>query len=457
MAQIPTAYLPFPAPIRQTMDESVHRSMNQQPMQFQPIHFQPMQYQYPSARLQIASEFQHEAFMQPEPSMQWPFAQNQYPHHNPRHYQQRGEISQSVYVPQLNQFVPSINSVPSPPLNLHLNLNIVPNPMSTANQVVNPPVGITPTVSSGSLTPALSTPSLSSHSRSSVSPRSSLSFRSYTEAQQTSMKERFIVIFDWDDTLFPTSSIIHKEESDVTLQQLYRFGKAAYELLNEYITVFGHRNLYIVTNGAVNWVLTSLQDLSEVFRAKARKTNSKITAQHNKEENDEEDTDWNVDEEEKSHVLLDDKSGMDDLEDACNEEMDYFAAIHNSIMSLGIDVISAQDLHAAQYPQQSTLWKTMVFKKIVKEHFCLQSRREGVIYTIISIGDSEHEFVASHEAKCLLDSGNRMNRSNNISRLHRIKLRSRPNVAQMMEQMKYITEHAHKFANDTGSTTIRYE
>merc|ERR1712190_142710 len=102
------------------------------------------------------------------------------------------------------------------------------------------------------------------------------------------MQKQFIVIFDWDDTLFPTSAIIHQEESNVTVQQLYQFGKAAYELLNEYFTIFGETNLYIVTNSARDWVLTSLQDLSAVFRAKATKMSSKKNTEFDRNVEEEE-------------------------------------------------------------------------------------------------------------------------------------------------------------------------
>ncbi len=80
-------------------------------------------------------------------------------------------------------------------------------------------------------------------------------------AKRVSAREqRFIVIFDWDDTLFPTSTVVHDEESKkrVTAEELHRFGKAVYEMLDEYIAVFGHQNLFIVTNGAAKWYLSVL-------------------------------------------------------------------------------------------------------------------------------------------------------------------------------------------------------
>lgn len=231
--------------------------------------------------------------------------------------------------------------------------------------------------------------------------------------------------------------MVHDEEakSNVTAEDLHKFGKAAYEVLEEYMQVFGHHNIFIVTNGAAQWVVKSLQDLSELFQQKvAESKKSKISTSKNGENQ-------NQNGNQNENGILE----------------DYFAAIYNSFIDLGIHLISAQALHSGQYPQQTTLWKTMVFKKIVKEHFNLKSARDDVIQSIVSIGDSETEFVASYEAKCLVDTRNRLNCTNNISRLHRIKLRARPTLNDMLEQFAFLKEHAVVIYEETGSSTIRYE
>ena len=108
------------------------------------------------------------------------------------------------------------------------------------------------------------------------------------------------------------------------------------------------------------------------------------------------------------------------------------------------------------HPQQPTLWKTLVFKSIVKEHFNLYSSSDNNIYCIISIGDSEDEFKASFEAKQMISTMNRLNRNNNVARLHRIKLKEEPTIGQMVNQIASLMKEAEVLQKEKGSITIRY-
>lgn len=214
---------------------------------------------FPSAAIaNYQQHFPHHQLPQ-YPPMQQHMQQQQVP--APWSYgQYPGQVQhpQTVYVPSMNQFVPS------PPLNLHLNLNVSQNPMNQmhhhTNMMVKRPLALTPTVSSGSsLTPSLSTPSPSASQYSlSPGPQSRTMSMSPPAKRACAREQRFIVIFDWDDTLFPTSTVVHNEESKkkVTAEELHQFGKVLYSMLAEYISVFGHQNLFIVTNGAAKWYWT---------------------------------------------------------------------------------------------------------------------------------------------------------------------------------------------------------
>merc|ERR1719203_2032457 len=192
--------------------------------------------------------------------------------------------------PALPQQLPMGHVVPavhiSAPLASFNQLNLSSlssNPLSICNNLYP---GLTPTVSGVS--------TMSSNSAMSLSPRRSVSnsltppqrshgdmnyersrarVASYSDLMQGRRRQRtprYIVIFDWDDTLFPTSTIVHDEEAcaTTTAQELHRYGKALYEMLEHYISVFGHQNVFIVTNGDQNWVMRSIKDMSDIYQQK---------------------------------------------------------------------------------------------------------------------------------------------------------------------------------------------
>merc|ERR1719333_1580004 len=83
------------------------------------------------------------------------------------------------------------------------------------------------------------------------------------------------------------------------------------------------------------------------------------------------------------------------------EGTNYWALIQQMLATfLSGHVISASSLHEAAYPKQTALWKTLVFQQIAIEHFgASQSQGEC---TIISIGDSNDEFIASAQTQKML-------------------------------------------------------
>ena len=93
---------------------------------------------------------------------------------------------------------------------------------------------------------------------------------------------------------------------------------------------------------------------------------------------------------------------------------------------------------------------------MVKEHFDLYSGSNDNIYTIISIGDSDDEYVASKEAKQMISSLNQLNRNNNIVRLHRIKLKEGPTMNEMVKQIATLMKEVEVLLTEKGSMTVHY-
>jgi len=245
----------------------------------------------------------------------------------------------------------------------------------------------------------------------------------YSHRRARRRKERYLVIFDWDDTLFPTTMVFGDQRRTLTSSEIHALGKSVYEVLEKYLEDFGAENLFIVTNGSKSWVLESLKIISRQY----------------KDSFDEE---------------------TDDEKETVNSyrEEDYFAAIYNTLISpQAIPIISAQDEHKNRYPQQPTLWKTLSFKSIVKNHFDLYSSSDDNIFCIVSIGDSDDEFKASLEGKQLINTMNRLNRTNNIARLHRIKLKAEPTLKVMMNQLALLRKESDVLRMETGSMTIQYD
>jgi len=223
------------------------------------------------------------------------------------------------------------------------------------------------------------------------------------------IKHRRVCIFDWDDTLFPTSAWISdgKLNKSATLRALRSIGKAVYDLLAYYLRLFGAKNVRVVTNGTKSWVLKSLRQCSSRYR------------------------------------------------ELTSDPADYFAAIYNSFVSLDILVSSARDMHGKDFPQHGVSWKIHAFKSIAKRHFNLFSSSDNNVYSLVSIGDSEDEFVASFETKRMLETQNQLNRNNNIVRLHRVKLKKDPRLEDLLSQIAMLMVEGEALFHADQPITIR--
>jgi len=244
-----------------------------------------------------------------------------------------------------------------------------------------------------------------------------------TDRATTKVTRRTVVIFDWDDTLFPTSEVVEKSDSNITIGDLYILGKSVYQLLGTYISTFGAKNIFIVTNGSKNWILDSLKELSRMYK-------------------------------DSFDALPGDTADAESTQKMRGK--DFFAAIYNSFISLRIPLLSARSAYSDRHPQRASLWKVLMFKSIVKSHFNLFSGRDGNLYVIISIGDSKDEFDAALEAKRMAVTQNRLNCNDNVVLLHRVKLMERPNIQQMVKQHAALRKEAPVLFAARESVTIRH-
>lgn len=245
--------------------------------------------------------------------------------------------------------------------------------------------------------------------------------------------KQYMVIFDWDDTLHPTTIITNKKEYQ-SIQLLLTFGKRLYELLSYYVKMFGANNIYIITNATKYWPLKSLQLLSFMY---------------------------------KNQVIKDKNSDNNKNQNNMLYDINYFSAIYALLSILKIKIISANHHYSEAFPNVPLVWKIKTFQAVTNQHFDFKKDvnvndndpKKKNIYTMISIGDSESEFVASKHCKKVLMKqygNNGENGNGHIFRLHRVKLQKNPSIKQMMKQFKCLMDEAYLMKIERGSITICY-
>lgn len=215
---------------------------------------------------------------------------------------------------------------------------------------------------------------------------------------------RKLVFFDWDDTLFPTNSMLHLQEK-VSIQQFNQYGRALHDLLVQYIRCFGAENIYVITNGEYKWIEGSIKMMK------------KITMRY-----------------------------------AQNGEDNIYEAIHRILFEqIGSShLVSARDLYSDQYPT-SSWWKYFAFRTIVYREIVAKAMTEC---TIISIGDSWAEFIASSWIQTTLMDKFNMKRAT----LHRVRLRTNPKMIDMMEQLQFLRQAVTILAKEENrGITIHHE
>ena len=149
------------------------------------------------------------------------------------------------------------------------------------------------------------------------------------------------VIFDWDDTLYPTTGFSKKSHGN-------DFNRKAIALLSEKVvltikqscSLYGPSNVFIVTNGGQDWIQESL-----IWVIKYCSANN--------------------------------------IENSFEEILDLISRGY-------IIAISAQHLYSSQFPNKKMLWKYYTFYYIIQQTQC---------DTLIFIGNSNTGYIASKKIK----------------------------------------------------------
>merc|ERR1712176_882945 len=107
-----------------------------------------------------------------------------------------------------------------------------------------------------------------------------------------------------------------------------------------------------------------------------------------------------------------------------------FESIFNLLFSGKIKTISASHHFSKLYSEKPTVWKYLAFQHILKKMVIDNEK-----CTLISIGDSSAEFVASQEMTKLFK---------NLF-VHRIKLKEKPLLTEMNKSLSFIASIASVF------------
>ena len=140
------------------------------------------------------------------------------------------------------------------------------------------------------------------------------------------MRKKTLIILDWDDTLFPTSWSIRNNidftKKEVRDKYIVFFAKLDLLLYKLFINLLRYGQIYIVTNAMTKWIVSS------------------------------------------SRIL----------------------PFTQKLLKFRVNIMSARDLHQNSYPNDSFMWKKLVFEDIINNNVKANN--------IISIGDAEYEYKA---------------------------------------------------------------
>eukprot|EP01083_Nonionella_stella_P075008 203667_1 len=77
-----------------------------------------------------------------------------------------------------------------------------------------------------------------------------------------------LIVFDWDDTLFPTSKTkqMSNQISDVEHTQMNELSCCIYAVLSSFIDKYGARNIRIVSASEKGWIKQSLSMVANIGR-----------------------------------------------------------------------------------------------------------------------------------------------------------------------------------------------
>eukprot|EP01084_Bolivina_argentea_P113116 201677_1 len=162
-----------------------------------------------------------------------------------------------------------------------------------------------------------------------------------TEKIEKKVTRNNLIIWDWDDTIFPTYSFMtHQDKKDKQfMDKLKTLVLLIEKIFSKMIQIYGSSNIIILTNGSDNWIHKCL----------------------------------NVD------II-----------------QHIFINFQNLLRKHKIKTISASTKQIQKkFPKNPYKWKRIAFQKIFKDHFNDDNK---IINCITSIGDSLYEYKASHSA-----------------------------------------------------------
>jgi hypothetical protein len=203
---------------------------------------------------------------------------------------------------------------------------------------------------------------------------------------------RNLIIWDWDDTIFPTFCFKTNQwrRDNLFMSKLRTLVSFTEEAFESMITLYGADCVVIVTNGSSEWIQKCLN------------------------------------------------------EDVITSVYDCFQKLlqkHN-IKTISASTEAITKLH----PDDPQKWKEVVFRRLFDQHFGDSDLGDGVknVHCITSIGDSLCEFNASDTASKWME--HRV--------LNRLRLRPNPTVDVMIKQMKTVVSMVRDFGSTTDGIEL---
>eukprot|EP01083_Nonionella_stella_P006777 19607_1 len=211
-----------------------------------------------------------------------------------------------------------------------------------------------------------------------------------------------LVAFDWDDTLFPKTALHNGSLS--TMDDIARIAESVHQLLVQYIDTFGAENVIIITNGKQEWVQRSLDILNKM-------TNFKIP---------------------------------------------FIGSVMKVLSHYKLYIVSAQELYRHQYPKENHLWKMMAFRQLLYDRFVYpfpsSSTHESHPFTFVCVTDSRNEYEGAKAATKWIQ-----NEYNKEVVTHRIKLKSKPKLKDMLDEIKLLLDLAAILYSSDSPIDINYQ
>ena len=239
---------------------------------------------------------------------------------------------------------------------------------------------------SGSTVPRKSFSNVAKKSKENISIRNLKGPSSLCPSAKIPVAHGCIIIFDFDDTLIPTSFLYllmasNPQSLSLNEQQykyLFDLSYHTFIMLQQYIHKYSSQCIKIITAASFQWIKKSFTYLGAVG---------------------------------------------------------YFNQIHDLLFNKHkIEVISPNPYHLPfKSAADKRRYKTDAFIRV-----CHEQLSRYKVHSIVSIGDDSSEYLASRQA------GNKY--CKNIRWVHRIKLISRPLIVDMIEQMQFLL----LFCNDLG-------